>query len=63
MKPACANIDFDSLKNIPINGLTPVIINITPMPNIYLYLGLAIPENQENDTAESRPIEPLALKD
>ncbi len=45
-KGACERINIEELENMDINGLSPVIFQIIPMPNLHDFLGLA----NDNDT-------------
>jgi len=60
-------VDFDLpfdvhvLETLPITGFTPVIINITPMMNLPLYLGLRNPEEENPRPLASAEGKPLAM--
>ncbi|VAX35109.1 hypothetical protein MNBD_UNCLBAC01-2079 [hydrothermal vent metagenome] len=52
-----ANINFEYFENNPINGLTPIILNITPIQNLPSFLGINTEDKKPINSAQRQPFQ------
>jgi len=57
-----SSLNMEAMENIEINGLVPVIFNITPVPSLQLLLG-SIDQDEPFNSAQGEPFNDLSLLD